>query len=143
MPKRITISMRGEWLGALSPRLFKEEEGTLPDWQLSRNKLHHEKFHRLLISLGLASRRMPRIHEISFVIREYSEMDFELWNSRGSDEKPSMRMRNAGGYKPDERVAEAWGFALEDLEVFQNTEDNYGNYFVEADVTWSRLPRDA
>lgn len=134
--------MTGEWLGDRSPRLFEEEEN-LPDWQLSRNKLHHEKFHRLLISLGLAARRMPRIYEISFVIREYSEIDFEFWNSGGSDEKPSMRMRNAGGYKPDQGVAEAWGFALEDLEVSQNTEDNDGDHVVEADVTWSRLPPDA
>ncbi|KAL2846314.1 hypothetical protein BJX68DRAFT_268780 [Aspergillus pseudodeflectus] len=41
-------------------RLFieelEEEEENLPDWQLSRNKLHHEKFHRLFISLGLAAR---------------------------------------------------------------------------------------
>lgn len=134
--------MTGEWLGDRSPRLFEEEENLL-DWQLSRNKLHHEKFHRFFISLGLATRRMPCIREISFVIREYSEIDFEFWNPGGPDEKPSMRMRNAGGYKPDEHVAEAWGFALEDLEVSQNSEDDDGDHFVEVDITWFQLPLDA
>ncbi len=141
MTERITVSMTGEWLGDRSPRLFEEEEN-LSGWQLSRDKLHHEKFHRLFISLGLAARRMPRICEIRFVIREHSEIDFEFWNAGGYDEKLSMRMRNAGGYKPDKRVAEAWGFALEDLEVSHNTEDNDGIHFVEADATWSRLPPD-
>jgi hypothetical protein len=88
-----------------------------------------EHFHRLFISLGHAARRMPRLKTIEFSIPSSAVGEFKfVVSGRGgdgsragaeagsttfSDEMP--RLVSSSGYRPDQRVAEAWGYELDSL----------------------------
>ncbi|KAL4901419.1 hypothetical protein BDW74DRAFT_187662 [Aspergillus multicolor] len=81
--------------------------------------LEEEHFHRLFISLGYASRKMPRLASASFDLAHPVRVSFTcqinengrnitlIWDSGSSIPK----------YRPDERVAKAWGFSLDEVEI--------------------------
>jgi hypothetical protein len=78
---------------------------------IRRTVLDTEQFHRLFIAWGLAARHMPKItlmhynlnHKVYLAFRFRAGEDVTLcWDPRAS-------------YRPDHRVASAWGFDLKGL----------------------------
>ncbi|KAI9372234.1 hypothetical protein BJX61DRAFT_508216 [Aspergillus egyptiacus] len=132
----------GEWL--FDYELESGDEEHLPDpatgddifespwlnglYEISRDKMNTEHFHRLFISLGYAARRMPVLQTICFSLGDIPRTEFRF-NSRtrrgggGDDsttsggEKPCLRFLSAAAYRPDRRVADAWGFDLDNVVV--------------------------
>jgi hypothetical protein len=85
---------------------------------------------------------MPLIKSITFGNPETNQIEFEFNSGRGSDGQPTLRWQTAGGYKPDKRVALAWGFILEDLEVDDSGTEEDGDHYISAVDTLSQFPPD-
>ncbi|PYI05509.1 hypothetical protein BO78DRAFT_470505 [Aspergillus sclerotiicarbonarius CBS 121057] len=82
-----------------------------------RSLIDHEAFHRLYISMGHAAQRMPQLRQMGHVLvadeKGNSEDD---WQNNFT----CLRLKSTGnlavcwdseaGYRPDKRVAAAWGF---------------------------------
>jgi hypothetical protein len=86
------------------------------DAYIERDIISVERFYRLFISFGYAARRMPRLIAMEFDLLPLEHM-FELLFVYETEDPPCMEWITPLGYLPDERVAEAWGFRLEDHEV--------------------------
>ncbi|KAL3451370.1 hypothetical protein BJX65DRAFT_321310 [Aspergillus insuetus] len=86
------------------------------DAYIERDIISVEQLHRLFISLGYAARRMPRLIALEFDLVAL-EHTFELLFVYETFYPPCLEWITPLGYLPDERVAEAWGFRLEDYEV--------------------------
>ncbi|KAL4866169.1 hypothetical protein BDV12DRAFT_199489 [Aspergillus spectabilis] len=99
---------------------------------ITRDKMNTEQFHRLFISLGYASRRIPVLQTIFFRLPAPPMTEFKyLSGKKGGDSdsgcgggstafssnKPSLRFLSTAGYRPDQRVADAWRFGLDDVVV--------------------------
>ncbi|KAL4874630.1 hypothetical protein BJY04DRAFT_211897 [Aspergillus karnatakaensis] len=118
----------GEWL--FDYELSTEDEYDFPDpatgdeifesswlngnYQIVRHVMNAEHFHRLFISLGYAARRMPRLKTISFDFGDVPVTKFTFDNSSG---RPSLEIQSESGYRPDQRVADVWGFSIQQLVV--------------------------
>ncbi|KAL3457436.1 hypothetical protein BJX64DRAFT_293115 [Aspergillus heterothallicus] len=92
------------------------------DWmiekrQANRNIIRTEHFHRLFISLGYAARRMPRLKTMALSqTSTQSLVSCEMWFWFTPGFPPALNWDSDLDYKPDERVAHAWGFRLKDME---------------------------
>ncbi|KAL3459226.1 hypothetical protein BJX64DRAFT_291477 [Aspergillus heterothallicus] len=79
-----------------------------------------DRFHRVFISCGHAARKMPRLATLDFTTGtdsfngKYSIFRFS--NDR-STRTVTATWKSTTGYKPDDRVAKAWGFRLSDMAV--------------------------
>ncbi|KAL4862238.1 hypothetical protein BDV12DRAFT_190549 [Aspergillus spectabilis] len=115
------------------------------DYQIVRNIMNFEYFHRLFISLGYAARRMPLLKTISFDLCISPITEFEFSSGRrgstGAGAKPSLKFESESGYTPDRRVAAAWGFSLDQL-VVENPWPKRAPDSVSSLVTLDRLPLD-
>ncbi|KAJ5800546.1 uncharacterized protein N7518_002614 [Penicillium psychrosexuale] len=77
-----------------------------------------EHFHRLLISLGYAARRMPRLKDMKFEVESQDEF---MLHFRNCDEI-TLELETRSRYQPANRVAKAWNFAMDDVR-FPNDYD--------------------
>ncbi|GFF85148.1 hypothetical protein IFM53868_04389 [Aspergillus udagawae] len=115
----------GEWIVRPDP----DEEAMIAeieDWEaeicsyerriVERSIFEQEQFHRLFISLGYAARRMPRLRTINFDLNHYSFFYFKFLNRTGSI-RLEWEVERCGSYKPDDRVAAAWGFHLDNQQL--------------------------
>ncbi|RDW93889.1 uncharacterized protein DSM5745_01211 [Aspergillus mulundensis] len=108
-------------------------------WSVHRNIMDVEQFHRLFISLGFAAQRMPSLKTMTFALECGRPAQFRFTTGRGSSEKPTLTFESTVGYKPDERVADAWGFCLDDMEVEDDGPEELDHYIL-ATVTLPRFP---
>jgi hypothetical protein len=87
-----------------------------------RDKMKIVHFHRLFISLGYAAKRMPRLKTMKTGMVQTPGTQFEFNSSSGaagclSGKRPELSFDSQSRYILDERVAAAWGFSLDDLEI--------------------------
>jgi hypothetical protein len=98
------------------------------------------QFHRLLISLGYATQRMPCLKSLRFSMECYCQFGLRLQNDADAgmlallsrvgkqpDNLPRPKNNNAKSssliwlcrarYRPDSRVAKAWRFDLDDVRI--------------------------
>ncbi|KGO75011.1 hypothetical protein PITC_032490 [Penicillium italicum] len=73
-----------------------------------------EHFHRLLISLGYAARRMPRLKTMKFELESHHKFNLHL---RNTVDEIIFGWKCHPGYQPDSRVAKAWNFTLDDVRT--------------------------
>ncbi|KAL3482684.1 hypothetical protein BJX62DRAFT_231507 [Aspergillus germanicus] len=104
-----------------------ENTWLLEDYEICREVMNTEHFHSLFISLGHAARRMPRLKTIEFSLPSSAVREFRfVVSGRGGDGKAvgvdsttfsgeMPRLVSSSTYKPDRRVAEAWGYDLGSL----------------------------
>ncbi|KAL2815309.1 hypothetical protein BJX63DRAFT_390073 [Aspergillus granulosus] len=80
-----------------------------------------EHFHRLVISLGYAAQDMPRLKIIDITLYERPRANLNFTSGRGAEgsiaKRSTLIFESYSGYKPDKRIAAAWGFSLDDLVV--------------------------
>jgi hypothetical protein len=88
-----------------------------------------EHLHRAFISLGYASRQMPVLKLLSFGLASSLRTVLTFSTSPGvidlgpsciytpSSTRPLLHFRSDSAYRTDRRVADAWGFALDDMQV--------------------------
>ncbi|OOF90107.1 hypothetical protein ASPCADRAFT_135436 [Aspergillus carbonarius ITEM 5010] len=113
----------GKWLLQPSPK-DEARIAAIDDWAyeichseqgcISRPVMDVEQFHRLFISLGHAARHMPRLASIYFQLESEISLAFTF---KQSAEGISVYWSSRVGYRPDERVAAAWGFCEDSLEA--------------------------
>ncbi|KAJ0413125.1 hypothetical protein BJY00DRAFT_73279 [Aspergillus carlsbadensis] len=109
---------------------FMNQEGSV-----DRAIANADHFHRLYISLGHAARRhMPRLRSIVFEL----EGDTSFDRDRPAffydvSETPALSWTTPLDYKPDERVALAWGFRFEELEFRSWDDETMESYSVRED----------
>ncbi|KAL3453168.1 hypothetical protein BJX65DRAFT_302086 [Aspergillus insuetus] len=98
------------------------------EYEISREKMKPEHLLRAFISLGYASRQMPIFKLLSFNLASSLRTVLTFTTSPGvidldpsctppSTTRPLLHFRSDSGYQPDRRVADAWGFALDDMDV--------------------------
>ncbi|KAL3449617.1 hypothetical protein BJX65DRAFT_294636 [Aspergillus insuetus] len=103
------------------------------EYEISSEKMNTEHFHRLFISLGYAARRMPVLRLIMFSIPGSPGTKFTFNTTSGvpgmvqaclastpslpSSSRPVLNFRSDSAYRSDRRVADAWGFELDEMEV--------------------------
>ncbi|KAL4905770.1 hypothetical protein BDW74DRAFT_184850 [Aspergillus multicolor] len=86
---------------------------------ICRTVIEADHFHRLLISLGHAARRMPRLQHIKFLLN-FGECPFGLAFSTpagGGGAGAKWHCKYHTSYAPDSRVAAAWGYPLIELDA--------------------------
>ncbi|KAF7616232.1 hypothetical protein AFLA_009730 [Aspergillus flavus NRRL3357] len=115
----------GQWLALPTPddqeQIDKIEdwEEEICDWEsgcVDRSTNDDEQFHRFFISLGYAARHMPLLRSIEFELNHNPTTSFNF--KRDSDTTTAKWESDADPeYRPDERVAKAWGFQLKDMEI--------------------------
>ncbi|KAL6228665.1 hypothetical protein BDW75DRAFT_246469 [Aspergillus navahoensis] len=122
----------GQWLAA--PDASDQEEiNNISDWEdeicdyergfVDRPVLETEQFHRLFISWGHAARHaMPQIAEMKFSLDHSPAIQFTFSAATGGDNAEADRagatlewVASCGLYRPDRRVARAWGFELDEF----------------------------
>ncbi|QMW33329.1 hypothetical protein G4B84_008760, partial [Aspergillus flavus NRRL3357] len=125
--KRVAYNALGEcqWLALPTPddqeQIDKIEdwEEEICDWEsgcVDRSTNDDEQFHRFFISLGYAARHMPLLRSIEFELNHNPTTSFNF--KRDSDTTTAKWESDADPeYRPDERVAKAWGFQLKDMEI--------------------------
>ncbi|KAL4756052.1 uncharacterized protein BDW70DRAFT_164862 [Aspergillus foveolatus] len=102
----------------------------IEEMEYFRGMMRIEDFHRLYSSVGYAAQRMPRLKTINISMVEPPDTEVEFTNGRGAadgligSKRPTLSFNSQSGYIPDERVAAAWGFSLDDLEVEDLGEDD-------------------
>jgi hypothetical protein len=72
-----------------------------------------EHFHRLLISLGYAAQRMPRLKNMKIEVE--SVYNFTLYLQQKADQI-TLEWECHPPYWPDSRMAKAWNFDLDDVK---------------------------
>ncbi|KAL2848771.1 hypothetical protein BJX68DRAFT_276270 [Aspergillus pseudodeflectus] len=161
----------GEWL--FDYELESGDEEDIPDpatgdeifesrwlreeYEISREKMNTEHFHRLFVSLGYASRRMPVLRLITFSVAGSPRTKFTFTTTSGargviedchastlslpSSSRPLLGFRSDSAYRPDRRVADAWGFELDEMKVVhEGPREDY--HFVVCSVTLDRARLD-
>ncbi|KAJ5520688.1 hypothetical protein N7463_001141, partial [Penicillium fimorum] len=103
------------------------EIDNIGDWDLGichgkldikRSIQDEDHFHRLLISLGYAAQRMPRLEYMEFEMVFKAELDYVFTLEFFNDNDGAILTWDCEfGYRPDSRVARAWGFCLDDLDI--------------------------
>ncbi|RAL00814.1 F-box protein [Aspergillus ibericus CBS 121593] len=112
----------GKWL--LRPKPEAEADiAAIDDWEeeichserghVARRIMEVEQFHRLFISLGYAARHMPRLTSLQFNLNATVQLNFKF--AAGVD-GVSATWSAKVDYRPDQRVAAAWGFREDDLQ---------------------------
>ncbi|CAG8157003.1 unnamed protein product [Penicillium nalgiovense] len=72
-----------------------------------------EHFHRLLISLGYATQRMPRLKNVKIEVESHRQFTFCLQNMA---DQIILKWECFYPYRSDSRVAKAWDFDLDDVK---------------------------
>ncbi|KAJ5170342.1 uncharacterized protein N7500_003125 [Penicillium coprophilum] len=72
--------------------------------------MDEEQFHRLLISLGYATQRMPRLKQMVFRMECYCRFTLLLRNNTSVS---TLQWHSRVKYRPDSRVAKAWKLDLD------------------------------
>ncbi|GFF79356.1 hypothetical protein IFM47457_04891, partial [Aspergillus lentulus] len=117
----------GEWLFHPTPEIYDETE--VPNiespelWDIrlieespyDRTVMNFEHFHRLFIAMGYAAQRMPRLKTIRLVVLADDQSTFEFSTDHLTGRR-TVTWASGTGYRPDERVAQAWGFVLENVD---------------------------
>ncbi|KAL4861858.1 hypothetical protein BDV12DRAFT_203583 [Aspergillus spectabilis] len=104
------------------PRYIFTSHWLVEGFPIAREEMKPEYFHRLFISLGYAARRMPLLKTISVLLcpaAPYPTFDFDGTKRgfTGAGLAPIIKFESNLAYSPDERVAAAWGFSLDDMVV--------------------------
>jgi hypothetical protein len=156
------LSFTGEWL--FDYELSPGDEEDFPDpatcdeifesrwlregYEISRENMKPEHLHRAFISFGYASRRMPVLKLLSFGLASPLRTVLTFTTGPGviglgpsctppSSTRPLLHFRSESAYRPDRRVADAWGFALGDMEVVDEGPQE-GYHLVVCSVTLDR-----
>ncbi|KAJ5427214.1 hypothetical protein N7465_002284 [Penicillium sp. CMV-2018d] len=79
-----------------------------------------EHFHRLLISLGYAAQRMPRLKNVKIEVESHRQFTFCLQNKA---DQIILKWECFYPYRPDSRMAKAWDFDLDDVKSHPQYED--------------------
>lgn len=130
----------GKWLALPTPEEQAgldepDEEISSPDdviWDYdrgyaSRKMVDDEEYHRFFTSMGHAARHMPRLKSIKFHLQHSTRLNFSFQ----PDSDPitaEWHSRAIPAYHPDERVAEAWGFPIEDFHFDPEEFDTVVNF---------------
>ncbi|PYI11038.1 hypothetical protein BO78DRAFT_466690 [Aspergillus sclerotiicarbonarius CBS 121057] len=112
----------GKWLLRPSPK-DETRIAAIDDWEyeichseegcVSRPVMDIAQFHRLFISMGHATRRMPQLVSIFFQLDSEINLIFDFKKgAEGATATWSSRV----DYRPDKRVATAWQFHEDNLE---------------------------
>ncbi|KAJ9221894.1 hypothetical protein DTO207G8_1113 [Paecilomyces variotii] len=123
----------GEWLFHYTAEL-QAEVAAIDDWNAEicdlergwsyRELINYDDFHRLFVSMGYAAQRMPHLAQINFVGDFESESTFHfVYDS--STAVFTATWESYSEYQPNDQVASAWGFRLEDMEDDEMSRD-YG-----------------
>ncbi|KAK6814477.1 hypothetical protein RU639_009355 [Aspergillus parasiticus] len=133
----------GQWFTLPTPEdqehidNIEDWEEEICDWEsgcVYRSINDDEQFHRFFISLGYAARHMPLLRSIEYDLNHGTPTTFSFkrdtgtaiaeWDSAADPE-----------YRPDKRVAKAWGFRLNEME-FTGPWDlkSIGRVFVQFDI---------
>ncbi|KAE8316430.1 hypothetical protein BDV41DRAFT_573712 [Aspergillus transmontanensis] len=114
----------GQWFTLPTPE-DQEQTDNIEDWEeeicdwesgsVYQSINDDEQFHRFFISLGYAARHMPLLRSIEYDLNHGTPTTFSFkrdsgtaiaeWDSAADPE-----------YRPDKRVAKAWGFRLNEME---------------------------
>ncbi|KJK68654.1 hypothetical protein P875_00075827 [Aspergillus parasiticus SU-1] len=130
----------GKWLALPTPeeqaRLDEpDDEISSPDdviWDYDRGyarrqMVNNEEYNRFFTSMGHAARHMPRLKFIKFHLEHSTWLDFSFRTD--SDPITAKWYSDATpAYHPDERVAEAWGFPIEDFHFDPEEFDTIVNF---------------
>ncbi|KAB8202724.1 hypothetical protein BDV34DRAFT_215247 [Aspergillus parasiticus] len=130
----------GKWLALPTPeeqaRLDEpDDEISRPDdviWDYDRGyarrqMANDEEYNRFFTSMGHAARHMPRLKFIKFHLEHSTWLDFSF----RTDTDPitaEWHSRAIPAYHPGERVAEAWGFPIEDFHFDPEEFDTVVNF---------------
>lgn len=79
-----------------------------------------EHLHRLLISLGYAAQRMPRLKNVQIEVESHRQFTICLQNKA---DQIILRWECFYPYRPDSRMAKAWDFNLDDVKSHSQYED--------------------
>jgi hypothetical protein len=125
------IFLLGEWLfDTVDYKKTKMPNLEAPDWEdyrliqgspYDRTLMNFEHFHRLFIAMGYAAQRMPRLKTIRLLVLADKQSTFEFSTDQFNGRK-TVTWASATGYKPDERVAQAWKFDLKDVDFVDHWE---------------------
>ncbi|KAJ9224825.1 hypothetical protein DTO169C6_2745 [Paecilomyces variotii] len=120
---RVTPS--GKWLFQYTPERQAEID-EIDDWDmeichpengwLTRQLMDLDAFHRLFVSIGYAVQRMPRLSRIRVFGDFAFENAFDFFCERSTGTF-TARWLSESSYEPNQQVASAWKFCLEDMEV--------------------------
>ncbi|KAL2813345.1 hypothetical protein BDW59DRAFT_154852, partial [Aspergillus cavernicola] len=80
-----------------------------------RSELRVEMCHRAYISLGYAAQHMPRLTSIEYLLPLQPGTEFRFSKDQVSG-NATITWETGSMYEPDKRVAEAWGYQLDDME---------------------------
>lgn len=127
------VNKTGEWLFHYTAEL-QAEVAAIDDWNAEicdlergwsyRELINYDDFHRLFVSMGYAAQRMPHLAQINFVGDFESESTFHfVYDS--STAVFTATWESYSEYQPNDQVASAWGFRLEDMEDDEMSRD-YG-----------------
>ncbi|KAJ9405758.1 hypothetical protein DTO045G8_6591 [Paecilomyces variotii] len=129
---RVTPS--GKWLFQYTPERQAEID-EIDDWDmeichpengwLTRQLMDLDAFHRLFVSIGYAVQRMPRLSRIRVFGDFAFENAFDFFCERSTGTF-TARWLSESSYEPNQQVASAWKFRLEDMEV-DDRGRSYGN----------------
>ncbi|KAJ6083866.1 hypothetical protein N7467_008001 [Penicillium canescens] len=72
-----------------------------------------EHFQRLFISLGYAAQHMPCLKSLKFGVDEDDHFNLEFQNA----DEITLEWQSYYEFRPDSRVAKAWGFDLDDVII--------------------------
>jgi hypothetical protein len=100
-----------------------------------RTVMNFEHFHRLFIAMGYAAQRMPRLKTIRLLVLADEQSTFEFSTDQSTGRR-TVTWASGTGYRPDERVAQAWGFDLEEVEFI----DRWEGKDVETNVIFNSWP---
>ncbi|GIC87126.1 F-box protein [Aspergillus udagawae] len=135
----------GEWL--FDPDDCKKTEVPnleAPDWEdirlieespYDRTLMNFEHFHRVFIAMGYAAQHMPLLKTIRLLVLADGQSTFDFSTDQVSGRR-TVTWASATGYKPDERVAQAWGFNPDDIDFI----DHWEGRDVETNVTFHSWP---
>lgn len=120
-----SIHKTGKWLFQYTPERQAEIDG-IDDWDmeichpengwLTRQLMDLDAFHRLFVSIGYAVQRMPRLSRIRVFGDFAFENAFDFFCERSTGTF-TARWLSESSYEPNQQVASAWKFRLEDMEV--------------------------
>lgn len=120
-----SIHKTGKWLFQYTPERQAEID-EIDDWDmeichpengwLTRQLMDLDAFHRLFVSIGYAVQRMPRLSRIRVFGDFAFENAFDFFCERSTGTF-TARWLSESSYEPNQQVASAWKFRLEDMEV--------------------------
>ncbi|KAL4811361.1 hypothetical protein BDV18DRAFT_155965 [Aspergillus unguis] len=103
------------------------------EYETSREKMNTEHFHRLFISLGVAASPTNFTFTTSTTTSGARGVIGDSYASTLSlppGSRPLLKFRSNSAYMPDRRVADAWGFELDEMEIVDEGPRNDGHLVV-------------